>query len=68
MGDFAKNLQRLRAEKGLSQTELSKLIGTNRSAVGNYEQGIREPNFEILIRIANVLGCTTDELIRKRGN
>ena len=64
MGEFAKNLQRLRINKGLSQTELSKLIGTNRSTVGNYEQGIREPSFEMLIKIARALGCTTDELIR----
>lgn len=64
MGEFAKNLQRLRISKGLSQTELSKLIGTNRSAVGNYEQGTREPSFEMLIKIAKALGCTTDELIR----
>lgn len=38
----------LRKRKGLSQQELADLLGLNRSAIGMYETGKREPNLETL--------------------
>lgn len=53
----------LRAEKGWSQAELARRIGVSTSAVGMYEQGRREPSLDLLVRLAQVLGVTTDYLL-----
>lgn len=45
---MGRNLRALRQEKGLTQDELARELGISRSAVGMYEQGKREPDFETL--------------------
>lgn len=56
-------LKQLRLEKGLTQSRLAKFLGVSPSAVGMYEQGRREPDGDLLARMAFVLGCSTDELL-----
>ena len=53
----------LRAEKGWSQAELARRIGVSTSAVGMYEQGRREPSLNLLVRLAQEFGVTTDYLL-----
>ena len=53
----------LRAEKGWSQAELARRIGVSASAVGMYEQGRREPSLNLLVRLAQEFGVTTDYLL-----
>lgn len=53
MSRFSKNFKQLREAAGLTQEELSKKLGISRSAVGMYEQGKREPDFEDLENIAD---------------
>jgi transcriptional regulator with XRE-family HTH domain len=45
---FADRMRELRKEQGLTQDDLAKALGISRSAVGMYEQGRREPDFDIL--------------------
>ena len=52
MIDFAKKLKGLRKTREWSQDELAKRLGISRSTIGNYEQGIREPDFKPFIRKA----------------
>ncbi len=66
--EFSTNLQKLRAEKDLSQAELAKMLGVKRSTVCNYENGYREPQFKTLILLADLLGCSIDELLRGKKN
>lgn len=56
-------LKQLRSEKGLSQKEIAKIIGVSVSAYSNYEQGIREPSYDILIKIAQYFEVSTDYLL-----
>ena len=56
-------LKQLRSEKGLSQKEIAKIIGVSVSAYSNYEQGIREPSYDILIKLAKFYDVTTDYLL-----
>lgn len=56
-------IKELRKKKGLSQIELSAVIDTKQSTLSAYETGYREPNIEMLTKIAIVLGVTVDELI-----
>ena len=52
---FADRLKELRKENGWTQDELAEKLGISRSAVGMYEQGRREPDFEMLDLAADVL-------------
>ena len=53
----------LRISKGWSQVELARRIGVSASAVGMYEQGRREPSLNLLVRLAQEFGVTTDCLL-----
>lgn len=56
MANFAGRMKQLRQEHNMSQEELAARLGISRSAVGMYEQGKREPDFEVLDKIADLFG------------
>lgn len=62
MGQFALNLKRIRKEKKITQEELAKRIGVSRSAIGMYESGAREPDYETLEALADVFNIRMDDL------
>ena len=53
MSKFSKEIKRLRKERGLSQSQLADALNISRTSIGNYEQGIREPSFEMTELIAD---------------
>ena len=57
------SLRKLRSEANLTQAELGRLIGVNANTVTQYENGARKPNILLLKKMAEVLHCTTDELL-----
>ena len=65
---FSNNLKRLRQEKGMTQQKLADLLGISRSAVGMYENGEREPDFETSELIADFFNVRLDELISNKTN
>jgi transcriptional regulator with XRE-family HTH domain len=61
---FAENLRRLRKEKGMTQDQLARQIGVGKRAVIGYEIEGRYPKkHEIYQKIADALGCTTNDLL-----
>lgn len=56
-------LKLLRKQKGVSQNVVAKAIGVTLSAYSNYEQGIREPSYEILINICKYYDVSADYLL-----
>ena len=50
-------------EKGISQKELSNLTGITESAISHYVNGERVPRGMNLVKIADALGTTTDDLL-----
>ncbi|MCX7903252.1 MAG: helix-turn-helix domain-containing protein [Caloramator sp.] len=60
---FSQRLKELRKEKKLTQTELAKEIGLSKSAIVQYESNKRIPNYEILSKLADFFGVTTDYMI-----
>lgn len=44
-------LRKLRRERGLTQEQLAKAIGLSKSAIIQYENGYRNPNFEALSKL-----------------
>lgn len=60
---FNKNLKTYREKTGISATEFAKLLGISKNTYMPYETQNREPSFAILIKIANLLNISVDELI-----
>jgi len=65
MAKFSERLRQLRMRRDLSQMEFSRLIGVSKSSVNMYERGEREPNLEILSRIADFFEVDLDFLLGK---
>lgn len=60
---FGIRLRELRKAKGLTQQQLARRLEVTRSMVSAMETDIRYPSYPILIRMAAVLGTTTDYLL-----
>lgn len=58
-----KKLKELRKLKNVSQKEVAKAIGITLSAYSNYEQGLRQPSYEILKSICKYFDVTADYLL-----
>lgn len=65
---FNIRLKDLREDNDLTQEELSKQLNITRSALGNYELGIREPSVELLIKIADYFNISLDYLLCRTNN
>ena len=63
MGKFQNVLKSLRTSHGLTQDELAKSLKISRSAIGMYEKGAREPDYETLELIADYFNVDTDYLL-----
>ncbi|HAR57901.1 MAG TPA: transcriptional regulator [Acholeplasmatales bacterium] len=55
-------LRKARIEKGLSQTELAKLIGVSRQTINMIENNDYNPTILLCLKICKILGKTLDEL------
>ncbi len=55
-------LETARRAKGLTQEELAEAVGIRQAALSRYENETRDPDEEVLTRIAGVLGLTVDFL------
>lgn len=58
-------LRKMRQKNNLTQAELAAKLGVNANTVTQWETGARKPNIIMLKRVANVLNCTTDELLEE---
>ena len=57
------NIKSLRALRGINQEELGKRIGVSKQSVSNWENENILPSIEMLVRIADFFGVTTDFLL-----
>ena len=64
--DFGKRLKEARERKGITQAALAKAASIGESTVSFYESGKREPNYETLIKLANILDTTPNYLLTGR--
>ena len=61
--DFPQKLKELRKKKGYTQEKMSNLLEIGQSAYAQWENGRTQPNIEQLVKIAQILETTTDELL-----
>ena len=53
-------LRDLREDADLTQEQLVKILGMHKTTYTNYEQGKREPPFELIIRLAKLYNVSID--------
>ena len=63
MGTLGNRLKSLRQEKGLTQKEVAKLIGTTDVSIGRYEMDARVPKADILNSLAKLYDVEIDYLL-----
>lgn len=57
------NLKELRKKRNLSQTQVAEALGISLRAYQNYEYNQREPNIEMINKLADYFNVTTDKLL-----
>ena len=63
MNTFDKNLKRLRIQRNLKQEELAEKLHVTRQTVSGWETGRRQPDLDMLKKLAEVLDIDMQELI-----
>ena len=62
------NLQAIRKARGLTQGELAQAAQINRVTIAKYEAGKVDPTMKSAERLANALGVTINDLIRREDD
>ena len=57
------NLKHLRKIKGITQEQLARKLGINRSMIGAYEEGRAEPKMETILNICHYFEIDINSLI-----
>lgn len=60
---FRLRLKDLRESKGISQKQLADFLNVSQGSIGNWESGIREPNFATVEKIANYFNVSVDYIM-----
>ncbi len=61
--ELSVRLRELRLDKRLRQDQVARLVGVSKGAISAYETDIRQPSYEVLIRLANLYRVSTDYLL-----
>jgi transcriptional regulator with XRE-family HTH domain len=61
---LGKNIRHLRKQLSKTQSEIASLINKGQTTIGNWENGISEPNLEELLILSNFFDIPLDLLIR----
>ena len=59
---YNEKLKMIRENAGMSQEQLAHALGVRKSAVSNWEQGIRKPRHELMGQIAALFNSSVDVL------
>lgn len=53
-------LKEIRLNRGLSQTQVAKILGVDRSSISNYERGTRRLDQDQIVTLVKALNTTAD--------
>lgn len=60
---FAKRLKDIRLYRGYTQGDLAQKVQCTNKNISAYENGVRTPNYDMLVALAKALRCSTDYLL-----
>ena len=61
-------LKYLREKKGISQLKLAMDLSLNQNSISRYENGLRQADYETLIKFADYFGVSVDYLLERTDN
>ncbi len=60
---LGENIRKLRQSRGIGQLELGHRVGASKQSISNWENGNIMPSIDLLIRLADFFGVSTDYLL-----
>lgn len=60
---FAENLRLLRTGKGMTQTELAKLLNVDKRTVSAWETKVSQPSFETVAKLCEIFDESFDNIL-----
>lgn len=60
---LGENIRKLRQSRGMGQLELGHRVGASKQSVSNWENGNIMPSIDLLLRLADFFGVSTDYLL-----
>lgn len=63
-----KNLRKLRTERNLSQQKLADAVGVSQQSINKYENGLAQPDLQMLMQLASFFHTSIDYLIGYADN
>ena len=63
INDIGERIKKYRTSIKMTQKDFASRLGVTGASVSAYENGTRLPSYEILVKIANILGISTDMLL-----
>ncbi len=61
------NIRKLRQARGIGQLELGRRVGASKQSISNWENGNIMPSIDLLLRLADFFGVSTDYLLGREG-
>lgn len=61
---LGENLKKIRTKKNITQTELAKTLGVDKSFVSNIENGKTNPTLSTITSLAQALNVSINELLK----
>jgi len=61
---LGKNLKRIRTEKGISQSDISRNLKVHKGYISNIENGKVNPTLATITRLAKAVGVSISELLK----
>ena len=65
--ELHEKIARLRAAKGMSQSDLAEALGVSRQSVSKWETGAADPSISNLLALSKLFGIPAEELLREIG-
>ena len=66
MNKFAKRLNEIRKEEGITRAELALKLNVSVRLISYWENGERECSFDVLVALADILNTSTDYLLGRK--
>lgn len=63
MVDFGNTLKELRQQSGLTQKQLADRLWLSKATISYYEQSVRSPSPDVLIKLSKIFHVSTDYLL-----
>ena len=65
---LSENIQKFRLAMGISQVTLAKALNVSKQCVSNWENDNVQPSIEMLVRLSDHFGVSTDALLGRAGS